>query len=997
MDTQPPEIRDLQSAARERVKVGSAPDWITPGSYDPDFKATVRGPLTYLLIERQVNAELHQTYVRASARLETMQAVQHQSQWRLEFEPQTQSIVLHSIKVRRGSTEREHASLVQIQFLQREAGLEGLVVDGWITLLLVLEDVIPGDVLEWSYTLTDRPKLLPEHLACFFFLPAGAEIGKYHFSVRHAEARNVKWKSLVPNLDPTTDREGSEIRICWIGEKMLSPEPEQFTPEWQLNQPWIQISDCPDWHTVARGVLHTWKEDEPGDGLKKLAEEVKSVGPDLVARVNRAVSLVQEGFRYLSVNLELGGQVPASAEVVIRRRYGDCKDVAFLLVRLLHAVGVTAKPVLVHTVWRKAIASMLPSPSVFNHVVVEFEVENEKRWVDATAKCQGGGALTRRVSDFGLGLPIDTSVSALAPVPAASLPSGAYEVKECFVLDTSGNPSSLGINIIAKGIHAEELRFEFENEGVEAIAKKRLQISANRFTRAARIGQLQFHDDREQNIFETAEAFEIDGFLKQHLLPETCTFIVQSDFTAGMLLLPSSPTRQTLLALPFPCTRVHSIEIHHNGLQEISVPAFNVGNKFFSFSRRCKSLPKYFKATFSFSTHADSMPPDQLPEHRKRAEEVWQASAFQIGLPLGFARMGLRTGLGRLSTPPRKITTTRRPEVNADPARKPAATPPVSTSSPTPNRESPPRRTEANAPAIVGQEATIRANVHPRPPGAQPTPPALSRASRGRMNQRCIQSLWVFLAAIALFLIGGLLSSVPGASPLVGVLCLSILGILTWSLILAVVGLRQCASLPDRYPRGKVPAIATLVFGGLFLLALLTTFVGSIRAGMARSQLAEKIRGSGFEQLRFDALNFNYQSPSPPWVQTDARTFGRGTVLAFVRPEPMYFSICANPLEAGFAGDRGRIVQLSMSNVLAEATSYHSISEGEVTRNGLAGWQIEGRGNFQGREFYLVNWLLATNHFGYQLSVWGPTALSSDIKREADNLFSNFSPANLDR
>jgi len=37
----------------------------------------------------------------------------------------------------------------------------------------------------------------------------------------------------------------------------------------------------------------------------------------------------------LSVNLELGGQIPAPTETVIRRRYGDCKDLAFLLVRLL--------------------------------------------------------------------------------------------------------------------------------------------------------------------------------------------------------------------------------------------------------------------------------------------------------------------------------------------------------------------------------------------------------------------------------------------------------------------------------------------------------------------------------------------------------------------------------------------------------------------------------------------------------------------------------------
>ena len=205
------------------MQLGPPPEWLTPCNFDSDFKAAACGPVTYLLIERQINAELHQTHVRVSMRLENMQAVQHQSQWRLEFEPQTQSLVLHSIKIRRGSSEREHASLARVQFLQREAGLERLVVDGWITLLLVLEDVVPGDVLEWSYTLTDRPKLLPEHVGSFFFLPVGTEIGKYHFSVRHAKTRNIKWKLLKPELAPTTVREGGEMRFYRMEEKVSLP------------------------------------------------------------------------------------------------------------------------------------------------------------------------------------------------------------------------------------------------------------------------------------------------------------------------------------------------------------------------------------------------------------------------------------------------------------------------------------------------------------------------------------------------------------------------------------------------------------------------------------------------------------------------------------------------------------------------------------------------------------------------------------------------------
>src|SRR6185369_17537776 len=102
--------------------------------------------------------------------------------------------------------------------------------------------------------------------------------------------------------------------------------------------------------------------------------------------------IVQDGFRYLSVSIELGGQIPADPEIVIRRKYGDCKDLALLLTRLLRGLGVSARPVLVHGGLRKAVSELLPSPW-FNHVIVEFQIGEERRWVEATMKFQGGSAL----------------------------------------------------------------------------------------------------------------------------------------------------------------------------------------------------------------------------------------------------------------------------------------------------------------------------------------------------------------------------------------------------------------------------------------------------------------------------------------------------------------------------------------------------------------------------------------------------------------------------
>jgi len=56
----------------------------------------------------------------------------------------------------------------------------------------------------------------------------------------------------------------------------------------------------------------------------------------------------------------------------------------FLLVHSAQTLGIPARPILVNTQLRKSMAAMLPMDGLFNHVVVEYEVHGETRWVDAT-------------------------------------------------------------------------------------------------------------------------------------------------------------------------------------------------------------------------------------------------------------------------------------------------------------------------------------------------------------------------------------------------------------------------------------------------------------------------------------------------------------------------------------------------------------------------------------------------------------------------------------
>ncbi|HEY2329371.1 MAG TPA: DUF3857 domain-containing transglutaminase family protein [Verrucomicrobiae bacterium] len=652
---------DAFAFSKSRIQVGVKPDWVEECSYDMEFKGENERHTTNLLLDRQIHAERSEDYVHEAVRLETMEAVQHLSQWRLQFEPQAQSITFHFIRVKRGKEIFEQLNFERGHLFQREEGLNRFVIDGWFTYLQVLEDVRPGDVLEWAYTIRTTGKILSEYCVHFQNLPEWTSIGKYQFVVRYKTGREMKWKTSSKELTPLWSNADGLSIWTWYADKYTGLKREPNTPSWYVSAPWIQVSDCPDWRTVANAIADAWaKQEIATNALDELVNEIEKEKADLEERLDKAIQLIQDEHRYLSINLEFGGQTPTSPDVVARRRYGDCKDLTFLLVNLLRRLGVQARPVLVNAQLRKTIGEVLPALGVFNHAIVEFEAEGKRRWIDPTIMRQGGGAFNRVVPDFCLGLPIDKSATGLIESPIISGQSNLYELHETIQLDTSGAKSLVALNFRAEGIQADKLRNEFESNGVQGMAKLNLQGCANRFGWANRIGELKYRDDRVANRFFMAEVFEIDRFLQAHPDRRVCRFPIPSHWIKNTLQMPEKKDRRTPFALPYPCHLVHIIDVEFAAIKPDSTrniePRCSLENSYVHFNRTKKTGYGYWVMNLSVSITSDSVPPDQIEKHREFVERIWAASLWNLLPPLGYSKPRQKRDFGEL--PPPMIATT---------------------------------------------------------------------------------------------------------------------------------------------------------------------------------------------------------------------------------------------------------------------------------------------------------------------------------------------------
>jgi len=641
-------ITDLvPPSIRERVQVGPSPDWVTVRDVDEEFHSGNEGSVTLLLVDHQCRAAEHAFYYRNVRRLETMGAVQTEGQWRFNsFDPATQELVLHSIVIRREGRSMDQLHLERMRFLQREAGLDwSFSIDGSITLVLLLDDVRVGDIIDASFTIKSVSRLLPHRFWWTAFAPLQTPVGAFHVSVRFPAGREMRSRNSADFGMRNVRDLGEETEWSWKRDKIVPRELEPGLPVWYPNACAVAVSDCASWAEVARGATEAWRECLDDEEVLKCARQFASQSASLPEQANFAITFVQDEIRYLSVNTEYGGQIPAAPGQVLRRRFGDCKDKSFLLTHLLRLLGIAARPVLVNSTIGRSVANLLPSPDAFDHAIVEYELEGRRYWVDPTLIFQGGDARSRHVGDFRMGLPLGRDVADLEPI-GASPSVDSFELGETFRLDTTGRSSLLIVTKRATGWHADELRQQIGMHGAEAIYRIREQYYRKLFPEARRRQKLEWQDQRQTNEFRTVETYELPHALIETSSGSAYGFRYGSTLLHAQLALPESGKRRYPFALPQAKNVSHRIELESPTLPRGESGVIQKRDDAFRFF--CESKKLFGKWSFYFSLRftEEEIPASKFEAYRERVKELLPSTFIAITLASGTnnALQGSRRG-----------------------------------------------------------------------------------------------------------------------------------------------------------------------------------------------------------------------------------------------------------------------------------------------------------------------------------------------------------------
>lgn len=612
--------RDPSALRGSKIRIEEAPEWTTRRKVK-NLPRIDGYPVTLLLLDRQIAPELMTRYTRFVRRLETPQAVQECGRVEFDFDPATQSVLIHAISIFRDGELTNYADLEQIEVIQQERELHKGIYDGNITALTLLKDLRTGDIIDIESSIISDNTIFTDHYWFLENFQHTLPIGKQYFSLLSQNHPKFQIETSSKIAECTEESTTWGIRKTWQQEQskaLILPNllPIGFNPFDQ-----ISFTTFTSWGDVAKAVADLWRRTEtPGNDL--LAELAKLQQKEYLndeEQIEALVAFVRDSIRYQGVEVGKLGLVPENLNTIWERRFGDCKEKTSILCWLLRECGFRATPALVSTRLQGKIQDHLPAP-IFDHVVVHLRHNEQDFWVDPTVISQRGTLKTWNSLVFEKALiisPDTTDFLEIAPAPARQNFTSVREVYKF-----QGENATIDITHEFHGTEADGIRATIDSSGRSEIQKSFTEFVKNTRPEAELKTDLDIQDNPETNHITIKAQFDAPKMLRKN----SDTGFLVCDFVPYSLIPNISPIDQSNrtfpLALHHPTEIYHSIQINHPSAKGAILPKVIINNEFLDFEAGTKDEKTNPTVYYRYQTKTSEIPIKELHRYRLNIEQI---------------------------------------------------------------------------------------------------------------------------------------------------------------------------------------------------------------------------------------------------------------------------------------------------------------------------------------------------------------------------------------
>ncbi len=259
------------------------------------------------------------------------------------------------------------------------------------------------------YEETDEPRLLGP-----FFFSSYIPVLSSNFTVSVPENVEITYKVMgekTDNIKFSEQKKNGMTHYTWTAKNLPKLEREANAPSTSYYAPHVVVyiksgTYADETEEVITDVagLYKWYHylvTQTDDGEE---EELKQVVADLMdgtetkeEKVKKIFQWVQGNIKYVAFEDGLGGFIPRGAGDVCTKKYGDCKDMSNILVKMLDIAGLEAYHTWIGSRDKPYSYYDVPTPIADNHMIAAIELNGEIVFLDATGEYLPFGSPTSMI------------------------------------------------------------------------------------------------------------------------------------------------------------------------------------------------------------------------------------------------------------------------------------------------------------------------------------------------------------------------------------------------------------------------------------------------------------------------------------------------------------------------------------------------------------------------------------------------------------------------
>ncbi|HTY94509.1 MAG TPA: DUF3857 domain-containing protein [Steroidobacteraceae bacterium] len=606
----------------------AAPPWrVAPREAWIQDAPAAAGPLLH---DRQirVTAEGDDRYEHTIERLAGAASAEQAAPITVSLDPRYQDLVIHSLRLTRGGNLVTRFTAAQIRDEVRTQSAEAephrRELDPRLQVSVQVLGARAGDLLECEYTVHSRAAR-----------SAGFFAGHYAAQWASADRQPVNWERLRVGWPagrpmrfrisggpaghaPQVRTQPGEVDVEW---RDPAPVSDPDLPRWFESRSTVQLSDFTDWREVAALLAPRYGEPPAHTGAPL------ATGPE---QILDALRLVQAKVQALNVTGE-GPYAPADPETVLRRGFGDSRDLARLLVSLLRALGVDARVVLADSRHGALLPTRLPSPFMLDTALVRARAGGTDYWLAPAAPGPASALARTDTADLRHALLIGPDADPLLALPQPAPDASSQSVTQQFDL-RAGNtrPAALTVTTLFAGNWAQAERATLLAQSPAQRQLAQIQAVAQDYPTAEAQGEVELQDLQGAQSLQLTAHFRIPRPFGDAEDPQFGFF---AEALAGAVQPREEARRQAPLGLPWPFKVTEHIEAALPPQFGVPVGKILIETAAFRYQREVSLASGVLRIDHSYLGLSDHVDAADYPAYLAANAQVYQALGLRVRPP----------------------------------------------------------------------------------------------------------------------------------------------------------------------------------------------------------------------------------------------------------------------------------------------------------------------------------------------------------------------------